>query len=658
MVPSDKSEKVYSTESGGEASGQNIGSILANQDSEEFRKLMADVDDVENTFIPAAEENGLFKPEPAEEKKPDLKAIDMDIDDGPVLVPPAETKLATVALSSKPEEPAVAPVDDTAPLPNVVPDVDLSTIEPFQFPESPEQTIELPAEPLFPDAAAAEYPIAVAAAESAETQVAPQVEMTGRQRSDRANHEPQHADSLHADTPLSNQFEEARRTSLWKRLTKRRNRSEIVRERAEEIARERGSTPVDAALIAQQQREVEAAKEVAQPEKPATEEIVLTQEQRIENNPQLHGLLLLGQELCVLKEAHDTSAEAKVQLEAKLQIFRDVYELYYQNGLDKDALVYILRTTVDRAKGAHEVHVHHAAAASVAPSPRVKPEVMKQPPIEAAEQEAETIETPAPSEAVFASSPGVPVQTPETKEPSKLKKIKNWFKTEAALYQEYSGAAWLGNRWNKLGDWLMYRGVTDTMTHEEKEARKEKNRRNNELGVFGLGVALAVGAGAGIFSDHSLFQEVSASDLPVDFGPTQAGGGSGAGAAIESLPTDAPTMQGESATTPPELAQPTTPSLEQIEPTETPEATIPETIQTEVTLDSPAFNIPKGGTGLELFETLNLNADVWNANAPTLLEKFPGDFYSEHGDVRIANEGWLSTEARQFILDIKWGIRG
>ena len=65
------------------------------------------------------------------------------------------------------------------------------------------------------------------------------------------------------------------------------------------------------------------------------------------------------------------------------------------------------------------------------------------------------------------------------------------------------------------------------------------------------------------------------------------------------------------------------------------------------------ISVVSGEGGIELFNSIGLNSDVWYDNARTLLNQFPQDFYLEGGDVRIAHPGALSQGAQDFINSLR-----
>lgn len=64
----------------------------------------------------------------------------------------------------------------------------------------------------------------------------------------------------------------------------------------------------------------------------------------------------------------------------------------------------------------------------------------------------------------------------------------------------------------------------------------------------------------------------------------------------------------------------------------------------------PAYTIPSGEGGLELFQKLNIDTSKWGANAESFLNRFPQDFYRMNsGGIGISHQGILSQGAQDAI---------
>lgn len=207
----------------------------------------------------------------------------------------------------------------------------------------------------------------------------------------------------------------------------------------------------------------------------------------------------------------------------------------------------------------------------------------------------------------------------QTEKLSPFERAKHWFNGINSDIRTYGGLNYFANKWNRPNDWLMSR-----------EGGRNKARVNVLLGVTAIAVASAGGKlleGTTGFNPFALVPDT-------DFSFAH-GSGHNASPTVSSYfeaAADTAVVDGGN----------------QFEIPQTPEA--PASIPVEATLDNPAFTINNGQTGYELFDTLGLSHTVWDEHAGDLL-KFP-DFYMEDGDIRLAHEGVLSEEARQYLLDL------
>ena len=64
-----------------------------------------------------------------------------------------------------------------------------------------------------------------------------------------------------------------------------------------------------------------------------------------------------------------------------------------------------------------------------------------------------------------------------------------------------------------------------------------------------------------------------------------------------------------------------------------------------------AFTINSGEGGIQLFDKLGLDSSDWYSAKDDLLQRFPNEFYSAGGDVRINHIGALPKEVQQYITD-------
>lgn len=212
---------------------------------------------------------------------------------------------------------------------------------------------------------------------------------------------------------------------------------------------------------------------------------------------------------------------------------------------------------------------------------------------------------------------------------SRLERAKKWFGSVNNDIRTYGGLNYFANKWNRPGDWLMSR-----------EGGRQKARLSAVLGV----AAVAVAGGKLLEGTTGINPFGFFSDLDLSF--TQSSGHDVA------LPSVAPHFESPYIT--PDANSAVVDGSNQFDLPQVPE--VPAAVPIEETMNNPAFTIEAGQTGYGLFDNLGLSHEAWNDHANDLLQ-FP-DFYLEDGDVRLAHEGVLSEEARQYLLDLKQEANG
>ena len=204
----------------------------------------------------------------------------------------------------------------------------------------------------------------------------------------------------------------------------------------------------------------------------------------------------------------------------------------------------------------------------------------------------------------------------EATETEQQQVAKKWWQKTADRFKSLSGASAWAAAWaetrvaspvrDKWNSWLN-RGVEDSMTEEEKEKQRKENRYLTIVAGTGLVVLGAIATGVLIANGMQ-----GAGDTVAD-GLKESAAGWGPGE--QNTPVD----------------------LGDISP--------------EQSFDP--INVASGEGGIELFNNLGLNSDIWYDNAQTLLHQFPQDFYLEGTDVRIAHPGALSQGAQDFINSLR-----
>jgi hypothetical protein len=372
----------------------------------------------------------------------------------------------------------------------------------------------------------------------------------------------------------------------------------------------------------------------------------------VESDPRLKDLLSIGEEMRSLygkkAESEDFENEVKPQFDAKKEAFDVLRQHYQDKGLDERALDYIYDKT------AFEID-NPGAAAPVEGSPYLNGEkvtileYVEQPKgqrsaytIEKADGSIEAVYTDEVSFKREFAQPenSTEVEPAEEEELSKFDRAKKWFEGGVKKLQAYAGNVYWGTTWNQPGTWFAERGITEGMSFEEVQKQKLKNRTNSILGRTAAVVVAAILIKNGNdflmgLDNAPLFESAPATPE----GPivqTEFGNGN----SIPDSGTIASVDNAEGYRTIGAVPS----FFESGAAAETP---------SDAGIDNAAYDIPESGTGIGLFDKLELGADKWNQNAQTLADRFPNDFYREGSDVRIAHPGMLSAEARQFIESLR-----
>lgn len=232
--------------------------------------------------------------------------------------------------------------------------------------------------------------------------------------------------------------------------------------------------------------------------------------------------------------------------------------------------------------------------------------------------------------------------------------IKEWFVKEGRQYQEFGGRAYWAEKWERarLGgrtaiNNVLNIGVTESMSNDEKE---QKRKRNRTIALIGLG---ALAAGAVFVGGYAT-------------GHAAGSGGSGmaeglAGDELASLGSPGDTSGAEADT----LSEGVRDILDGndsvaeavIDPIQAPDVideSSPETVSYVSEYMPDVYNIPRGMGGEELFSNMGINPAEWYSYEDDLLQKFPQDFYRmDSGHVGIAHTGMLSQEAQDYLNNLR-----
>jgi len=364
----------------------------------------------------------------------------------------------------------------------------------------------------------------------------------------------------------------------------------------------------------------------------------------VKKDPRLQGLLALGEELLELYNSELTGEEFEKQirptLEAKRAIYDDLYELYQSKaGIDARALGFI----ADKTGSIEDPDFIPVEGSAYFNGERVEvvnfeetDDLSKIYTVEKSDGSVEAVE----GNDVEFRREFEEYEAPEEEKLSRFDRIKNWFGKENKKRQEFGGKAYWAGVFSTPGNWLHTRRIESGMSELEIQEQKEKNRVRAVLGLAAISAIAVTARYAGL--DHggtgdfmaSIFDTKPEVDVSVD--TTGTGSEYPSARAVENI--------AEANRDPMVLSVPGQEDVRLGIPGY--DASIG---QSSVSIDNPAFNIPDGGKGLDLFRDLGLGVDKWNANAQDLANRFPDSFYREGNDVRLMESGMLPAEVRQYI---------
>jgi len=361
----------------------------------------------------------------------------------------------------------------------------------------------------------------------------------------------------------------------------------------------------------------------------------------VEKDARLKGLLSLGEELLELynsdEQGEDFEKNIRPKLEAKKAIYDDLYELYLgKDDVDSRALGYIGDKTgvVDDpdfipVEGAPYLNNERVDILDFTETPDGKKAYT-------IEKEDGSIEAVYTEEVAFKREFEDYV-APEEEKLSRLDRIKDWFGKGREKFRESAGIKFFETKWHDANNWLTTHRLDPNETPEGAEARKYINRRNRLLGgAVVVAVALAAKyagmdhGGTGQFV-ASIFDQAPGSTPDVN--PISNAGGDHY-ASINAIERAA----GQGGEPQFDLAIPGYDAS--LEPG-------------AINIDNETYNIKSGGSLTDVFNGAfgdsGVASDKLKQHALELANQYPGTFYVEDGDIRIANTGWLPADVRQTI---------
>lgn len=222
-------------------------------------------------------------------------------------------------------------------------------------------------------------------------------------------------------------------------------------------------------------------------------------------------------------------------------------------------------------------------------------------------------------------------EAPDTseKEPTRTERVKGWIKKQLKDIQRFGGAAYWAEKFGRaMGgafDATLNMGVKETMTPEEQDKVRKRNRRVLQVG-------LGVVAAAALYKiGESIHDSVSASGDVVDpsnLTPTH-------------FPSPETTGIEDASSVVDQVSNPPFYDMDS-------EGTL--SVETP-SIPVEAFNIPSGGGGEQLMRQLGVDPQKWYSIENSLLERFPNDFYRMNdGHVGLMRPGMLPQPVQEAII--------
>ena len=372
-------------------------------------------------------------------------------------------------------------------------------------------------------------------------------------------------------------------------------------------------------------------------------------ESLVQQEPRLRGLLSVGEELLALHNSDLRGEEydktIKPLLDEKQVMYDDLHKLYQSEGYDDRALWYIEDKTNARTdpdyipvEGSAYLNGEKVEILEFTETPDGK----KAYTIEKADGQIYAVYT---DEVTFKrefdkyEAPEEPDTESEAKL-SRFQRTKKWFGKKVKHFQEYGGYTRMGYAFSgamgKAGEWLTSYKVNEaTMSAEEVQKQREKNRRHNIMGGAALFAAVAISSKLGFDFLQGFDGNDTQAHLPPDAGHASAGD------FVPHLPAPA-----ENADSVPML-----PSLDQGGADYSPDPVVEAPVASSIGIDNPAFDIPSGGGGLDMYHDLGLTDDQWKQQAPELQRLFPHVLYIDNatGDIRFVAPGAQPLDFRQAV---------
>ncbi len=404
----------------------------------------------------------------------------------------------------------------------------------------------------------------------------------------------------------------------------------------------------------------------------------------VRNNPDLQGLVIIGQELLGIgarpegmsDEEYETRVKPRVK--AKEHAFKTLLEYHKARGLDASALAYIDDSILKPLNGEESnkikgspyyndekvtiTNLHDESSGSRTYS------------VERSDGSEEDVQS---DQVEFRQE----FDIPKEEKKGMFERLKGWWGKNREQIREYGGKAWFAAQWDKarsgVPDFFLNAGThKEGMTPEQIERRRKVNRVTLIAGGSVLAVGGLVAAGMGVAKLGQMIAE-NADGLGNMAGSGLGGSGIDSDGAISSTQalqqqeSIAPTqgLHDYDPTNAREIFD--TGSLDQVQTPDTGSSS--ESVKiigfdadySDITVDNlseqaqipaEAFNIPKGMGGEKFMESIGLDARQWYNIEEQLLSQFGNDFYRmDSGHVGFSHSGQLSQGAVDFFTKLKQG---
>ena len=367
----------------------------------------------------------------------------------------------------------------------------------------------------------------------------------------------------------------------------------------------------------------------------------------VKKSDQLRGLALIGQELLALRDSTTNrelfTPELQKELASKEATFKDLYELYGDKGLDAAGLQFINDTymepyddvKVKPYKGSAWHDNEKVALEDVITSPGGDKAYV----VAGENGESRTVHA---KEVTFKQE----FEVPEPEKEPEEKGIKKWWNKVRAGFYKLGGAAFWAQEWARgARSSILEYGIDDSLSDEEKERKRKRNRV--AASITGGAIAVALIGGAWALGSNIVDEVNSASSGGGSPNPDTAGW---LGFEQENIDAfDSPTSVGFAVDSGAVGGE----SIDHSGPRILPVEGSPDVEVLEPTSAYPEVTVQSGDGGEVLLSRYGIDSAKWYDIAERLYNEFPSHFYKEGTDVRLMGAGPLPQGAQDIINSLR-----